>query len=222
MTTITIDTTITQINTTMMRDNSSSSKSIRNSFLNKLGIEKQQQQQKERQRQQERLPSRGSLLGKVNMTLQEPLKYQQEDERCSANNTTTKSNPLFNIFKGKNAAEEQQQQLSCSPQSVMQPPPSPSSGSKRRTRKQRRAVLFHEQVQVVPIPMRHEYSSRVQQKLWSNCLEIKQNAARNALEYDSEGWDYRTALEEENMYTCSVTGEKIHPVHVDPDFLGVA
>ena len=53
--------------------------------------------------------------------------------------------------------------------------------------KRKRRLHFNESVNVVPIPMRSEYSNSVRTRLWSNAVEISQNAARNAFEFASEG-----------------------------------
>lgn len=86
-----------------------------------------------------------------------------------------------------------------------------STGSDKSTKR----CTFVEEVKVVPIPRRDEYSDRMKDRLWTSTAEITMNAQRNTIEYQSEGWDWRTALEDENMYTCSVTGELIHPVHCE-------
>lgn len=75
---------------------------------------------------------------------------------------------------------------------------------------------FNEVVRVVPIPMRTEYSVHMRQRLWSNSFEIQQNAARNTIEFASEGWDWRSVILDESMYTCDKTGELIHPIHYEP------
>ena len=86
-----------------------------------------------------------------------------------------------------------------------------SSKSSRSSR-----IQFREEVAVVPIPMRSEYSNRVRRRLWSNRYEIKENAYRNAVEFAAEGWDWRKVKEDDQMYTCAVSGERIHPVHCEP------
>lgn len=38
---------------------------------------------------------------------------------------------------------------------------------------------------------------------------------RNIFEFQSEGWDWTTVVEDDDMYVDSVTGEKVHPCHFD-------
>lgn len=89
----------------------------------------------------------------------------------------------------------------------------PNKVKKKVQRKEKRCIVFNNDVSVVPIPMRNEYSSRVRHRLWSNRFEIHENAARNSLEFLAEGCNWRTVTEDEGMYVCSASGELIHPVH---------
>eukprot|EP00561_Arcocellulus_cornucervis_P004445 CAMPEP_0185826506 /NCGR_PEP_ID=MMETSP1322-20130828/31582_1 /TAXON_ID=265543 /ORGANISM="Minutocellus polymorphus, Strain RCC2270" /LENGTH=556 /DNA_ID=CAMNT_0028524235 /DNA_START=60 /DNA_END=1730 /DNA_ORIENTATION=- len=86
------------------------------------------------------------------------------------------------------------------------------------TLREKKRITFREQVRVTPIPMRSEYSHRIRDRLWTNRIELHENAQRNALEFSSEGWDWRTVTEDEGMYRCSVSGELIHPVHCQQNY----
>uniref|UniRef100_A0A7S2NTR3 Uncharacterized protein n=1 Tax=Leptocylindrus danicus TaxID=163516 RepID=A0A7S2NTR3_9STRA len=77
----------------------------------------------------------------------------------------------------------------------------------------KRGVTFNSQVKVVPIAMRDDYTDRIRARMWNNAEMILENAHRNIVEFNSEGWCWRQCVEEHHMYTCSITGERIHPVH---------
>jgi len=76
-------------------------------------------------------------------------------------------------------------------------------------------VLFDDNVLVVPIPSRHEYSDRIKKAFWRDGQEIKNIADRNRYEYISEGWDWKLVLEDEDMYVDINTGDKVHPCWVE-------
>lgn len=79
---------------------------------------------------------------------------------------------------------------------------------------QRRAkIAFDDNVSVIAIPMRSEFSSRVKSRIWSNRYEIHENASRNTVEFAAEGWDWRTVTEDDGMFVCTQSGDLIHPVH---------
>lgn len=80
--------------------------------------------------------------------------------------------------------------------------------------KSKRKVSLRNDVAVVPIPMRGEYPDRVKERLWSSASELYLNAARNSIEFASEGWNWRNVTEDENMIICNSSGEMIHPVHL--------
>jgi hypothetical protein len=75
-------------------------------------------------------------------------------------------------------------------------------------------INFVDEVEVVAIPTRHEYSDRIKSRIWSNRHELQENAERNAVEFASEGWNWRNVTEDEGMYICSASGELVHPAWV--------
>jgi len=82
-------------------------------------------------------------------------------------------------------------------------------GKKKSTK-----IAFQDQVEVLPIPTRYEYSERIKSRIWSNRHELQENAERNALEFASEGWDWKNVKEDDHMFICSQSGELVHPVHL--------
>lgn len=95
-----------------------------------------------------------------------------------------------------------------------------ASRKKRKTslvhgRKQNKKLVFNETVEVRPIPMRTEYSFGVRSRIWSNAVEIQQNAQRNSFEFATEGWDWRSVKEDHQMYRCMTTNELLHPCWVN-------
>jgi len=79
----------------------------------------------------------------------------------------------------------------------------------------RRKLMFADDVKVVPIPMRSEYSNRIKERMYNGRVELSENAQRNVVEFEAEGWDASTVLDDESQfYKCPLTGELIHPVHL--------
>jgi len=54
-------------------------------------------------------------------------------------------------------------------------------------RGKQRKISFANNVDVVPIPKRDEYSDRIATRIWSSASEIHENAARNSVEFAAEG-----------------------------------
>eukprot|EP00531_Pseudo-nitzschia_arenysensis_P019488 CAMPEP_0116136570 /NCGR_PEP_ID=MMETSP0329-20121206/11795_1 /TAXON_ID=697910 /ORGANISM="Pseudo-nitzschia arenysensis, Strain B593" /LENGTH=330 /DNA_ID=CAMNT_0003631447 /DNA_START=504 /DNA_END=1496 /DNA_ORIENTATION=+ len=86
--------------------------------------------------------------------------------------------------------------------------------SKPKLKPKTTKIAFEDHVEVMPIPTRHEYSNRIKSRIWSNRYELQENAERNAVEFASEGWNWRNVTEDEGMYICSVSGELVHPAWV--------
>lgn len=78
----------------------------------------------------------------------------------------------------------------------------------------KRNVRFHSKVLVMRIPSRYQYPESIKRTLWCSLSEIARSAQRNTIEFTSEGWNWRTAVEEKSMYIHPRTGQYIHPVHV--------
>jgi len=78
----------------------------------------------------------------------------------------------------------------------------------------KRTVSIDKSVAVIPIPSRTEYSCQVRERIWSSSEELFANAARNSVEFASEGWNWRQAVEDKEMIVHKPSGELIHPIHL--------
>ena len=84
---------------------------------------------------------------------------------------------------------------------VVTPPASP-----------RGKVQFANTVQVVDIPSRRQYSSEERNLLWNNRKQLRFLARKNTAEYAFEKYNWRQAIEEDEMY--HIQGRLVHPAHV--------
>merc|ERR1711915_1119995 len=80
-----------------------------------------------------------------------------------------------------------------------------------------RHVIFNDDVSVIDIPMRNEYSKRVQSCMWNSLSDLQKNVQRNTEEFAAEGWNWETVLEDDGMYIDASSGELVHPVHCTQD-----
>ena len=79
----------------------------------------------------------------------------------------------------------------------------------------KRVVRFNSIVAEKQIASHKKYSDRIKRTLWSNLEEIQENAYRNQIEYQAEGMQWESVLENDKMYMNVNTGELIHPFWVE-------
>lgn len=131
-------------------------------------------------------------------TFQEPLKSDDNDDGVVVGGAHARSKPLS----------------SSAPASTTTASTSSSSTTTSTKPKKTTKIAFQDKVEVLPIPTRYEYSDRIKSRIWSNRYELQENAERNALEFASEGWDWKNVKEDDHMFICSQSGELVHPVHL--------
>lgn len=188
-----------------VRQLSNGSRIRKNLFL-KLGVQDGEPETISRE------PSRGSLLGKVTTSLV-PLKDPDEEKEEDAEADDSSSREGIHIWGISSLFERRELtgtdrtlSSSFSSSEVSTPDAGP-----RATRK----LTFNKQVLVCPIPKHEAYSKRIKDSLWIPPEDAARNVERNAIEYASEGWKVGGVLDDEDMYLDPVTGEKIHPIHVE-------
>mmetsp|Transcript_779 Transcript_779/g.1636 ORF Transcript_779/g.1636 Transcript_779/m.1636 type:complete len:178 (+) Transcript_779:186-719(+) len=81
----------------------------------------------------------------------------------------------------------------------------------------KRLVRFNNIVTEKQIASHKKYSDRMKRTLWSDSVEIKENAFRNQLEFQAEGMNWESVLENDDMYVDTNTGELIHPFWVESE-----
>jgi hypothetical protein len=178
------------------REKTPNSIRLRSNLLHKLGIHD------DKEKLQVRQPSRGLLKGAP--VSEQPLTGEDDDEydeRQEAHQPMSWTERLM-VFSRPSSPENRIDVASSAS----------STGADTQAEKR---LTFNETVAVVPIPMRHDYSHRVRERLWNDVDDIIINAQRNAMEFAAEGWDWRTVVEDEYMYRDAASGELIHPVHME-------
>ena len=76
----------------------------------------------------------------------------------------------------------------------------------------RRRLSFDEEVSIVNIPRREQYSHRMQQHLWHSREDLQASIMRNTVEYAADGWAWQQVREEED-HIATRDGKYVHPVH---------
>jgi hypothetical protein len=104
-----------------------------------------------------------------------------------------------------------------SPRTSCGTPPSPASSISSRHPPHDRSIHFQDEVLVVPIASRHEYSDRIKKALWSGADELSELVERNRAEFASEGWDVNFVVEEDDMYIDAYNGELVHPIWLEQE-----
>lgn len=203
---------------------------IRHDLLFQLGIRDQEIQRESSISSQKNL----TLLGNVR-PFQMDLKYvpsdddddEDNDDGSSSENEGTRDqsavslsaefswgNPWSFLLGQKQQTPTSDPSPSSSNDNVVEETVEDVEKTSNASQKPKKGVSFSNKVMVVPIPLRHDYSRRMRQRLWTPAEEIHENAQRNAVEFSSEGWNCQDVVEEDDMYICSGTQELIHPVHV--------
>jgi hypothetical protein len=75
-------------------------------------------------------------------------------------------------------------------------------------------IRFNPSASVVYIPIRNQYSNRIKKHIWTNRYELAENAQRNTLEFEYEGYDFNKVVLEDDMYIDCLNGELVHPCHI--------
>jgi hypothetical protein len=142
-----------------------------------------------------------SILGEINPTVTK-LKIGEDEEE------TQQQQKFFGLLQQQQQNQKennngQQSQSSC-----------PTCKATNKDPSLQHAVKFNEDVSVVSIPSRYQYSNRIKRVLWNSKDELAEMAERNLIEYEYEGWDYNNVVLDEEMYVDTATGSLVHPCHL--------
>lgn len=189
---------------------SNSNRAVRNKFLLTLGFAHPASSSKPPLNKT--IPQ--SCLGDVKVKI-EPLKNAEEDVMSGLDDSIHSDTSMAT------ESTESESSVSSSVCSRCSSPPIHIHSSKHNLKRSRSGlqkshyppsrVSFNESVKVLPIPLRHEYSTRIRSLMYSNAQELYRNASRNTKEFMSEGWSVDGVVEENRMITWG--GDLVHPVH---------
>jgi hypothetical protein len=91
----------------------------------------------------------------------------------------------------------------------------PSHYGRRKSNDSSGGIRFHSYVKVVNIPSRFAYTTKQKRRMWNGENAIRQNAKRNKVEYEWEGWQWQNVIEEDEF--TLIDGQLIHPAHTMAD-----
>lgn len=75
-------------------------------------------------------------------------------------------------------------------------------------------IQFDPSVTVIPVPSHRSHLPQDHAMLYTPREEMASSTVRNTREFIYEDWDWNNAVEEDGMYTCTTTGEYVHPAHI--------
>jgi hypothetical protein len=184
--------TIPKRDITMAQSKTSRDEAIRSRLLNTLGIHKPLQQL---QQNQSATASSAST-----------------ETRSDADSTSSSNNNNINtpLFGRDGRVDAFRQSLNDAHEEHNRP-----THVRRLSRK--RLVRFDSDVMVQPIASHKNYSKRIKNTIWTDAVELQDNAYRNQVEFAAEGWDYQKVLEDEDMYIDAETGELVHPYWIEQE-----
>ena len=204
---------------------------IRSRLLNKLGIYNTKlinasicQRMREQKRVHPILLSQESLKEEItSIRFVEPLKFsdgrtmaQHHDYEQSDGSVTTSTTSSSSSSTCVAIDHEADRSLS---RSIQDPPASLISRlilePDPALNKRRRSVHFNHEVSVVPIPSRTCYTPYTHSRLFIGKKEMIRNARRNEREFVYENFDWRNAVEEDQMYSnLQMDNEElVHPAN---------
>lgn len=201
-----------------------SSKRLRAGLLNKLGIAPQDKLNDTAATEIKKVDSRLSVLGAAaTNVLKEPLKGNNEPLPGKSSLTQkgflgalgaffTSASPSSSDLMMKILDDSSERSsFSSAPSTTTESTSSTATSAGGR----RRSLTFDEEVHIVSIPRRDQYSNRMQQHLWHPAEDLQANIMRNTVEFAADGWKWQQVREEEDHFDCAGNGELIHPVHVE-------
>ena len=126
------------------------------------------------------------------------IDIQRYDSLCSNTTATTSSCSSFDA---------------CSIASVSSVGVVATSAATSTKQNKKKVTFSQDPPSVQLIPSRHDYSAYRKDCIWISPREMQTSYCRNVVEYQSEHWDYRRCIEED-QFVRMANGDLIHPIHI--------